>query len=106
MATISNTPVWVEGSLNAGNIRAGRTTIVVPSGGNHSVAVDLTGMSGTGQVYAQVTPQTTVPGGRGTGGGTVTMLSVADLLDQSFTIWIRRTSGVSTEVYWFATRNP
>lgn len=106
MATISDTPVWVEGSLTAGNIRAGRTTIAVPSGGNHSVTVDLTGMAGTGQVYAQVTPQTTVPGGRGTEGGTVMMLSVAELLEDSFIIWLRRTTAFNTEVYWFATRNP
>lgn len=115
MASIEGTPVWVEGSLTAGNIRAGKWLIpastqdpVGTTDGNQFiwvVTVTVPGMSGSGNIYPQVTPVTMVPAGR-TDDGSVRMLTVAEIGESSFQVYMHRSTEVDTWFFWFATRDP
>ena len=120
MATISDTPMWVEGTLSAGNIRAGRALIEctdpnrsVDGGGVvipnvWQVTVSVPGMSGVGNVRAFATPHTTVPSGtKATDTNTVQQVSVSGQTTSSFVIRLYRTSSpvVNTWIFWFAVRD-
>jgi len=104
--------MWVEGTLSAGNIRAGRVLIdpatdTEPVTQVWSKVVDVTGMTGTGNVRAWVTPHTTVPAGTKAGGGTVEQVTVCNETTTQFEIRIHRTSDpeVGTWIFWFAVRD-
>lgn len=115
MAVI-NKELFVDGTLRAGNIKAGKITLTVPSSGIAqivNVTVSGVGAVGSGNLFVQVTPWTTNPGGRvPTGGGTntdaggVIETSISGVSTTGFLIYMNRTTQANTTVLWFATRNP
>lgn len=110
MASITGTPVWVEGTLSAGNVRAGRVLIdpatdTEPVGSVWSKTIDVSDMEGTGLIHAFVTPHTTVPGGTKTSGGSVQQVSVCNETSTTFEIRMYRTTEVGTWIFWFAIRS-
>lgn len=112
MAVI-NQQLFVDGTLRAGNIAAGKITIEVSGAGQNTVfSATVTGLSlvGSGNLFPQVTPWTVNPGGRPTSGSTghtgVIETSVASVSSTGFIIYMNRTTNANTVVLWFATRNP
>lgn len=114
MAVI-NKELFVDGTLRAGNIKAGKITLTVPGTGISqvvNVTVSGVGAVGSGSLFVQVTPWTTNPGGRvPTGGGTnaasgVVETSISNVSTTGFVIYMNRTTNRDTTVLWFATRNP
>lgn len=112
MATIDQ-PLFVDGAMRAGNIAAGRITVPVPGGSTNSLySATVTGLSlvGSGNLFVQVTPWTTKPGGRQVKGSNayegVIETAVSNVSSTGFIVWIQRTTDVDTVVLWFATRNP
>lgn len=112
MAVI-NKEVFVDGTLRAGNIRAGKITISVSDAGQNTVFnATVSGLSviGSGNLYVQVTPWTTNPGGRPVTGSTghtgVIETGVSGVSTTGFQIYMNRTTNVNTTVLWFVTRDP
>lgn len=117
MAVI-NKELFVDGTLRAGNIKAGKITLTVPGTGIAqivNVTVSGVGAVGSGNLFVQVTPWTTNPGGRvavgggtntGPGAGGVIETSISGVSTTGFSIYMNRTTQADTTVLWFATRNP
>lgn len=112
MAVI-NQPVFVDGPMRAGNIAAGKMLVPIPGGGTNSIyQVTVSGINlvGSGNLFVQVTPWTTNPGGRQVTGSNsyagVIETSIGSVSSTGFIIYIQRTTNVNTTVLWFATRNP
>ena len=111
MATISDTPMWVEGCLTAGNILAGRYTFssVSANTAKESVSITTGFMSGTGRVYPQVTAHCGAEGVAGKGAETgIRMVTVAfPATDgESFNIWLYQSTTANTTVFYLVTRSP
>lgn len=112
MAVI-NKEVFVDGTLRAGNIRSGKVTIQVSGAGVSSIfSATVSGLSviGSGNLYVQVTPWTTNPGGRPSHGTTgyagVIETSVSNVSTTGFMVHMNRTTNQDTTILWFATRDP
>lgn len=112
MAVI-NQPLFVDGTLRAGNIAAGKITIPVSGTGENNVfSAVVSGLSliGSGDLYVQVTPWTTNPGGRAVTGSTghtgVIETAVSGVSSTGFTVYMNRTTDRDTVILWFATRDP
>lgn len=106
-------PLFVDGTVRAGNIASGKITIPVSGAGENTVfSVTVSGLSlvGSGNLYPQVTPWTTNPGGRTTTGSTghtgVIETSVGSVGSTGFNIYMNRTTNADTVILWFATRDP
>lgn len=85
-----------DGTLTAGNIAVGRTTIT-PSAPNTPTSVNVTGLNLKGtNIRVLATPITTAPGTAVTGVGTTNATSTG------FTLWLTRTNTVATLIDWMA----
>lgn len=105
--------VFVDGTLRAGNIRAGKIEVAVSGAGQNTVfSATVSGLSviGSGDLYVQVTPWTTNPGGRPRSGSTghegVIETGISNVSTTGFQIYMNRTTNVNTTVLWFVTRDP
>lgn len=98
MATI-NEPVFVDGTLSAGNIAAGFAVIDPVPNTPTSVAVTGVNLVGAGNLFVQVTVQSIVPG------TTAVNASITEVESSSFDIVLLRTNDTQTNVWWFATRD-
>jgi hypothetical protein len=99
MATI-NAPVFVDGTIQAGNIQSGVTTVTPVPNTPTSATVSGLSLSGTGDLYVQLTPISAFPG------ETVQGVGVTNVTGASFDIVIMRTTDTPTQIFWFVTRDP
>ncbi|MEV8046374.1 hypothetical protein AB0P02_21375 [Streptomyces griseoluteus] len=84
----------VQGVLTAANIAYGTAT-VTPSAANTPTSMTISGLGLRGtSFYAQVTPQTVVPGTQVTGVG------ASSVTADGLTLWVTRTNTTATIVNW------
>lgn len=100
-----NVPVFVDGTLNAGNIMCGVTSVTPSSpvgDGTFTGFTDVTGLSlnGSGVLFVQVTAMTMVAG------QTLFNAVVSNRENTGFTVRVHRSNNTTTSVFWIATRNP
>lgn len=87
----------VLGVLTASNMAYGTVTIT-PSAANTPTSVNVTGLGLMGTTfYAQVCPNSSVPGTQVTG------VSATNVTSTGLTIWLTRTNTTSTTLYWQVT---
>lgn len=107
MATIEDTPLWVDGTLTAGNIKAGRIYVAQPAAGKQSVEVTGLDLTGSGDLYVQVTGHSDLPAGRTNDSGLRNVSSlVTPGTTNRFTVYVNRSDTNGTWVFYFVTRNP
>ncbi|MGW1134549.1 hypothetical protein [Streptomyces griseoluteus] len=84
----------VQGVLTSANVAYGTATIT-PSAANTPTSMTISGLGLRGSTfYAQVTPQTVVPGTQVTGVGTSSVSA------DGLTLWVTRTNTTATIVNW------
>lgn len=107
---VSTTPIWVDGTVSATNMIAGRVTITGGSSGLRSTStITVTGLGGTGTVHVQATVHARDPGNKSVATGVLgaVVRSPGTGTNPTFIIDIYRLSGTGTvDVYWFAVRGP
>lgn len=107
MATINDTPVWVDGTLFAGNIEAGRVYVASAKDANgvSTATVSPVNLAGSGDIYIQVTGHSDNPACRTANTG-VQQISVANVGTSSFDVKVYRSDSNGTYVFYLVTRSP
>ena len=106
MATIDDSPVWVDGTLSAGNIRAGVASLTQGSGGVTSILVTGVDLAGSGPLFVQATGHGDDPACRTLDEGLQNVSVVSMDRTDNFTVYVCRSNAGTTHVFYFVTRNP
>lgn len=107
MASIEDTPLWVDGTLTAGNIKAGRIYCAPVTSGNQIGESGTLTLTGTGNLFVQVTGHSDHPACR-TQDERVRQVSIHEVGPNSFQVRVHRSdpNASGTWVFYLATRNP
>lgn len=106
---VSTTPIWVDGTVSATNIRSGLVSLSGGSGVRSSSTITLTGMGGSGTVHVQLTVISRNPGNKEAASGMLgaVVRNPTGGTDPTFVVDGYRLTGTdSIDVYWFAIRGP